>query len=134
MKRERIDSFWLTPYSEEEVEEYQKEKEIKRVKTNAEKRLQIMEDDFFDQAEDTIEFFKKKKIKEMNFINLSYRGEFEDYHLFQYDVDGKEHLTRVRAIGDKFEISVGFGDFRTKMNIEQASKMGQDIINQIKNF
>lgn len=66
-------------------------------------------------------------------LKLKYVGSVEDHHLFTYVVSGKEEMTRVTPLKNKYELTIGFGNFRTKMIIEQGSKMGMDITNQLKN-
>lgn len=69
----------------------------------------------------------------MKFMKFNYVGEVEEYYIFTYmDIDKKMQTTRIKPIDDKYEMSVGFGEFRTKLIIEQQSKMGKDITNQIK--
>jgi len=66
-------------------------------------------------------------------MKLEYVGTVEQFYLFKYRVDGIDEITRVRKInnGKNYEMTIGFGDFRTKMIIDANSKMGKDITSQV---
>jgi len=66
-------------------------------------------------------------------MKLEYIGQADQFYLFKYKVDGEDEITRVRKINDgkNYELSIGFGDFRTKMIIDSLSRMGRDVTNQI---
>ncbi len=68
-------------------------------------------------------------------FNLKLLGKSGKYYLFAYEIDGEENITRVKPTdnGKNYELSIGFGDFRTKMIIETHSRMGKQISTQIEN-
>jgi len=67
-------------------------------------------------------------------LKLEYAGAVKEYSLFRYEVDGEDHITRIKEInnGKNYELAIGFGSFRTTMVIDSNSKMGTNIKKQIK--